>query len=196
MKRILIAYTTNAGSTEDVACEIAAAVAAPDDVVEVKRLEEVSSLEDWDIVIVGAPMILGWSRAAVRFVKKHRKTLASKQVAYFCTAMALTAPTGSNPPGWPPVYLDPDLPSPPKNPRWLSMKERYAMLSNYLRPVLGAAPEVKPLSVALFGGKLEYFRLKWWQMLFVLVAIRVSPGDRRNTTAMREWASGLRAMMP
>lgn len=195
MKKILIAYTTNAGSTEDVAREIAAAIAAPGDVVEVKRLEETTSLEDWDAVVVGAPMILGWSRAAVRFVKKHRKTLAGKQVAFFCTAMALTAGEQKSQPGGPDIYIDPELPCPPMRPGRLSIKERYALLSNYLRPVLNAAPEVKPLSVAMFGGKLEYFRLKWYQMLFVIVAIQASPGDRRNMPAMREWAGRLRAMM-
>ena len=115
MKRILIAYTTNAGSTEDAARAVAGGIAAPGDVVEVRRLEEVENLDGWDAVIVGAPMILGWSRSAVRFVQRHRKALAQKQVAYFCTAMALTA-TGEQPrAGEPPVFIDPDLPQPPKN---------------------------------------------------------------------------------
>jgi len=195
MKRILIAYTTNAGSTEDVAREIAAGIASPGDVVEVQRLEGITTLDGWDAVVVGAPMILGWSRAAVRFVQRHRQELASKQVGYFCTAMALTATQTKAQPGWPHVFTDPDLPCPPKNPGQLSIKEAYATLSNYLRPVLKAAPEVKPLSVAMLGGKLEYFRLKWWQMLFVIAIIQASPGDRRNLPAMREWAGQLRAMM-
>jgi menaquinone-dependent protoporphyrinogen IX oxidase len=65
-------------------------------------------------------------------------------------------------------------------------------VGSYLRPVLSAAPGVRPVSVAFLGGKLEFYKLKWWQMLFVMVVIGAQPGDHRNWDAIRAWAESLR----
>ena len=147
-------------------------------------------LKSFDAVIIGAPMILGGHRNAVRFVKKHQKMLSRLPVAYFATAMSLTQPEpGTEQPTQ--LYLDPTLSTPPKNPQRLSLKERYASVSNYLRPMLGAAAPVKPVNVAFFGGKLEIFRLKWWQALFVIIFVQAQPGDSRNWSSIEEWGKQL-----
>ena len=190
MNKILVAYTTNAGSTEEVAQAVAEELRRCGQSVDLRRLEEVTSLAEYDSVVVGAPMILGWSRSAQRFVKRHRDELVNKRVAYFCTLLSLTQ-TSQDTLNGVPICIDPQLPSPPKNPGRKSIKEAYATLSNYLNPVLKAAPSVKPVSVAMFGGKLELFRLKWWQALFVMVIIQAHPGDLRNWDFIRAWASEL-----
>lgn len=87
MKKLLIGYTTNAGSTADVAQAVADVMKGADMQVEVARLEEVQSVDAYDAVIVGAPMILGWHRTATAFVKKHQNALSRKRVAYFMMAM-------------------------------------------------------------------------------------------------------------
>jgi menaquinone-dependent protoporphyrinogen IX oxidase len=187
MEKVLIAYTTNAGSTGEIADIIAEELRRCGDQVDVMRLEEVVSISGYGTVIVGAPMILGWHRAAVKFVKKHRDALAQTRVAYFCSLMSLT----HTEPPWEgpfPMAIDPWLAQPPKNPARLGIKERYATLSNYLKPIIRAAPEVRPVSVAMLGGKMELFRLPWWQMLFVMVIIQAKPGDRRNRAFIRLWA--------
>ncbi len=190
MKKILVAYTTNAGSTEEVAQVVAEEICRAGHAADVRRLAEVDSLTRYDGVIVGAPMILGWSRDAQRFVRRHQRDMAGKRVAYFCTLMSLTQ-TNQDTVGGVPVAIDPLLPAPPKNPGRLGIKEAYATLNNYLRPALRAAPSVKPVSIAMFGGKLEMFRLKWWQALFVMVIIQARPGDLRNWDFIRSWARGL-----
>jgi menaquinone-dependent protoporphyrinogen oxidase len=191
MKRILIAYTTNAGSTGEVAQMIAETLAQNGDTITLRRLEEVSSVEGYDAVIVGAPMILGWHNAARKFVKKHRQALSRIKVAYFCTAMMLTQSDGDRPQQTT-VCIDPELAHAPRNPARLSIKERYSLVSNYLRPILKAAPAVHPLSVAFFGGKLELFRLNFLQMLFVMLIIRAQPGDMRNESFIQQWAEQLK----
>jgi menaquinone-dependent protoporphyrinogen IX oxidase len=75
----------------------------------------------------------------------------------------------------------------------LNFRERYARLSNYLRPVLGAIRPAKPASIGVFGGRLEYGRLKWWAVLFVMLVIQAPAGDRRNWEAIRSWAAGIPA---
>jgi menaquinone-dependent protoporphyrinogen IX oxidase len=200
-RKILVAYATNAGSTEEVAQAVADGLRSPVEggafadgpTVDVRRVEEVTTLDGYEAVIIGAPMILGWSRAAVNFIRCHSTALESKKVAYFCTMMALTAEDAADrTQSAPAIFIDPDLPAAPKNPGRLSFKERYATVKNYLRPVLAAAPQVKPLSVAFIGGKLELFRLKWWQMVFVMVVIGAAPGDRRNFETIRAWGASLR----
>ena len=160
--------------------------------VEVRRLEEVSGVEPYAAVVVGAPMILGWHRAATRFLKRHQKALSRVPVAYFCTAMSLTD-TGQASVEGIPIQADAGLAKPPRNPGRLSLRERYATASNYLRPILKAAPLVKPVSVAFFGGKLELFRLKLLPMLFVMLVVQARPGDLRNWPAIRGWAGSLRS---
>ncbi len=193
MKKVLIAYTTNSGSTEEVARAIGEELSWGGLQVDVRRVEEVSGVEPYEAVVVGGPMILGWHRAAVNFLKKHQGALARARVAYFFTAMSLTQ-TYENRVETVPVCVDPDLARPPKNEKRLSFKERYATLANYLRPALKAAPGVRPVSAGFFGGKLELFRLKWWQMLFVMLVIGAQPGDRRNWPVIQEWASQLRCV--
>jgi menaquinone-dependent protoporphyrinogen IX oxidase len=194
MKKILIAYTTNSGSTEDIARIVGEELGKDDNQVDIRRLEEVSQIEGYDAVVVGAPMILGWHREAVKFVKKHQHALGKIPVAYFFTAMSLTQ-TGEDAIGTVPVYLDPGLAKPPKRTNRLSLRERYSTPSNYLTPVLKAAPLVKPVSVGFFGGKLELFRLKVLQMLFVMLIIQAQPGDLRNRAFIRQWAGDYRSRL-
>jgi menaquinone-dependent protoporphyrinogen IX oxidase len=139
-------------------------------------------------------MILGWHRSARKFIKQHQSALSRIPVAYFCTAMSLTVPvvpskeTSS-------VYLDASLAKPPKREGHLTIKESYTLASNYLKPILASAPAVKPVSVGFFGGRLDLYKLKLLQMLFVMVIIGAQPGDLRNYPAIREWAAGLRDSM-
>jgi menaquinone-dependent protoporphyrinogen IX oxidase len=194
MKKALVAYTTNSGSTEDVAKVIAEELGKNGDQVTSSRLEETHSIAGFDAVIVGAPMILGWHRSARKFIKQHRKDLSCIPVAYFCTAMSLTVPASYSETTTP-VYLDASLAKPPKREGHLNFKESYTLASNYLKPILASAPEVKPVSVGFFGGRLDLYKLKLLQMLFVMVIIGAQPGDLRNYPAIREWAAGLRGSL-
>jgi menaquinone-dependent protoporphyrinogen IX oxidase len=193
-KKILIAYTTNSGTTADVAQAIGEELGKDGAQVDVRRIEEVTDLDSYAAVVVGGPMIMGWHGNAVKFVKKHRQALSQVPVAYFLTAMSLTQ-TGETSVDGIPIYVDAMLAKAPKNAARLSFKERYATTTNYLRPVLKAAPSVKPVSVGFFGGRLDLYRLNLLQKLFVLLAIQAQPGDFRHWPVIREWAAGLRTTL-
>ena len=190
-KKVLVAYTTNAGTTAEVAQAIGEELGKAGAQVDVRRLEEVTSLDPYTAVVVGGPMIMGWHSAAVKFVKKHQLALSQVPVAYFLTAMSLTQ-TGETSVDAVPICVDALLVKAPKNAARLSFQERYATVTNYLRPVLKAAPLVKPVSAGFFGGKLELYRLNLLQKLFVLLAIQAQPGDFRHWPVIREWAVSLR----
>jgi menaquinone-dependent protoporphyrinogen IX oxidase len=137
-------------------------------------------------------MIMGWHRSAQGFLKKHRGDFQRIPLAVFVTAMSLTK-TGDMSVEGVPVTVDEDLPRPPEKEGSLKFKERYARLSNYLRPILRAIQPVKPASIAVFGGRMEYGRLKWWAVLFAMMIIQAPAGERRNWPVIRSWAAGLPA---
>ena len=194
MKRILVAYATMAGSTVEVAQAVGEEIAKAGLQVDVLPLSEVQDLAAYDGVVLGGPMIMGWHRAALRFLRKNRAVFQRIPLAVFVMAMSLTQ-TGETSMGGVPVYVDEKLPKPPENEGRLKFRERYARLANYLRPILTATRPVKPVSVGVFGGRLEYGRLKWWAVLFVMLVVQAAAEERRNWPAIRSWAAGLPAAL-
>lgn len=192
MNRILVAYATMAGSTAEVAQAVGEEIAKSGLQVDVLPLSEVQDLETYDGVVVGGPMIMGWHRAALRFLRKNRGTFQRIPFAVFVMAMSLTQ-TGEPSVSDVPVYVEEKLPKPPEKEGRLNFRERYARLANYLRPILVPTRPVKPVSIGVFGGRLEYGRLKWWAVLFVMLIVQAPAGERRNWPAIRAWAAGLPA---
>jgi len=66
-------------------------------------------------------------------------------------AMNLTQ-TNENSIGMIPIYVDPALAKPPKNPKRLSFKERYATAANYLRRCLKLRRPSSPLALAFLAA--------------------------------------------
>jgi menaquinone-dependent protoporphyrinogen oxidase len=190
MDKILVTYATNAGSTAKIAEAVAAEIVKNEAEVEILPLEKVATLDGYSAIVLGAPMILGWHRGALAFLKRNRGSLSRVPVALFITCMNLTR-TGETSLNGIPLFVDEKLAIPPQKEGRLSFKERYSTMSNYLAPIFKAAPAVKPVSVAFFGGSLQYFNLKWWAALFALLIIQAQPGDRRNWSAIETWAGGL-----
>lgn len=185
--KILVTYTTNSGSTREVAEAVATGLGTDGVTTEVIHTDKVQDLAPYGAIVIGGPMILGWHRGAINFLKKHQKSLSRIPVAYFFTAMSLTTTRETQLEGIP-IYIDPGL---GKCPQISSFRERYATVKRYLGPVLQQTPQIRPISAAFFAGKMDYSRLKWPQFLFVKLVIGAKPGDRRNWGAIREWAAGL-----
>jgi menaquinone-dependent protoporphyrinogen oxidase len=181
-----------AGSTAEVAQAVGEEIARGGLQVDVLPISQVKDLGAYDGVVVGAPMIMGWHREASGFLKKQRQALQAKPLAIFVMALSLTQTTETGLEDLP-VIVDEKLPKPPAKVGSLSFRERYARLEKYLRPILKAARPAQPASIGVFGGRLEYGRLKWWAVLFVMLVIQAPGGDRRNWDAIRTWAADLPA---
>ena len=192
MTKILITYATMTGSTVEVAQAVGEEIARSGLQVEILPMSDVKDLKAYDAVVVGAPMIMGWHRTALGFLKKHRGDFRRIPLAVFVMAMSLTK-TGETSVGGVPVFVDEKLPKSPAKEGSLNFRERYARLSNYLRPILQATHPVTPVSIGVFGGRLDYGRLKWWAVLFAMLIVRAPAGERRNWPAIRSWAAGLPA---
>jgi menaquinone-dependent protoporphyrinogen oxidase len=193
-QKILVAYATNAGSTVEVAEAIRDELASQGGVVDLHPVGEVTSVDEYSAVVVGAPMIAGWHRDALRFLRRHQSTLSKMPVAYFITCVNLTQ-TGEDQVDGVPVFIDPELPKAPRNPERHSFRENYATVRNYVRPLLKVAPFVKPVSVGIFAGKLELFRLKFFQMVFAMLVAGGKSGDFRHWDEIRSWAAGVRPLL-
>lgn len=192
MKKILVTYATMAGSTAEVAQVVGEEITKAGLQVDVLPLDQVKDLEGYAGVVVGAPMILGWHRQARRFLKQHRKSFGQIPLAVFALAISLTQ-TGETSLNGVPITVDEKLPKAPAKAGSLSFRERYARLSNYVQPILKATRPAKPVSIGVFGGRMEYGRLKWLAVLFVMVIIQARAGDLRNWDAIRLWAASLPA---
>ena len=192
MSKILVAYSTNSGSTAEVAQAVAAELAGAGHAVDVKPMKDVAAVSGYDGVVLGAPMIFGWHDQARRFVKKHRAALAVVKTAYFACAMRLTRAERE---ALPPVNLtlDENLVKDQSKPGALTIKERFTTIGYYLKSMLPSGEQ--PVSVAFFNGKLEMFRLKWWQAAFVMVVVQVTPGDYRDFDLIKSWARSLSQLM-
>jgi menaquinone-dependent protoporphyrinogen oxidase len=188
--RILVAYASNAGSTVDVAKAIGEELTNCGAQVATRPLPELkgADLSQYGAVVVGAPMILGWHREAQEFLKENRSALARTPVALFATAMTVTKTDESVSPG---TLVDPKLLKPATKAGRLSLKERFTTLDHYLGPMRKSAGDIRPVSVAFFRGKLDFGRLKFFQMLFVMLVVGAQPGDYRNWDAIRGWAQSL-----
>ena len=187
---ILITYTTNAGSTREVSEAIASELENYSLVTDVRHMGEVQNLTPYEAVVIGGPMILGWHREAVKFLKKHEQLLSQVPVAYFFTAMSLMRTRDTHVDGVP-IYIDQSLGRCPQKSDRRNFRERYATIQNYLGPVLKKAPHIRPVSAAFFAGNMDYSRLNLPQILFVKLIVGAPPGDRRNWDAIREWAACL-----
>ncbi|MBN1302988.1 MAG: flavodoxin domain-containing protein [Anaerolineales bacterium] len=188
--KALVAYATNTGTTMEVANAIGDEIKKNGVQVDVLPLEQVSDLSAYQAVVLGAPMIVGWHRSAAAFLKRNQPVLSSMPVALFITCMNLTRLDTTSVSGTP-VTIDEKLAVRPQNPERLNAKERYTTLDHYIQPILRAAPAVKPVNIAIFGGRLDLYRLNFLQKLFVLLVIQAQPGDRRNWDAIRQWAGAL-----
>lgn len=187
MNKILVTYATMAGSTAEIAAAVAEELVSRGLTADVIPIGEIKTLDGYSGVVVGAPMIMGFHRSALRFLKQHKKALEQLPLAVFVSAMSLTR-TADLVSGDGQVFVDEKLPKDPANPAKLSFKEKYARPENYLRPVRRAAA---PVSIGVFGGRLIYGKLPLWAVLFVLLVIQATPGDHRNWDAIRAWAAGL-----
>jgi menaquinone-dependent protoporphyrinogen IX oxidase len=185
-KRILVAFATNSGSTEEIANAVADVLRGGLAEVDVRRIDPELTPAGYDAVVVGAPLILGWHRGARAFLQRNRDALQRLPTAVFLVGMSLTAAE----PGEPaiPLAIDPDLVKPPAREGSLSLRERFTSVPHYLGPVRAAAPGLQPISLAIFGGKLDLYRLNLLQMLFVMLVVQAQPTDARNWPFIRSWA--------
>jgi menaquinone-dependent protoporphyrinogen oxidase len=82
--KILVAFATRYGSTQEVAEAIAARLAERGFEVDLKLLRDVKSLEAYRALVLGAPLFMfHWHKDAMGFLSRHREAILKQRVAVF-----------------------------------------------------------------------------------------------------------------
>ena len=194
-KKILIVYAGKYGSTAEVAEAIGEELGQCGAMVDVRPAKDVTEISLYNAVIVGGAIFYGkWLSEAVKFVKIHKEVLSRIPVAYFLTCLELTKVSEEKSRDVS-IYLDPLLGKLPQVEGKLSFFEKTHTLSAFLDTVLKKVPQVKPVSIGVFRGKLDYSKLSfthWLVMKLIWLFYKRAPeGDFRNWEAIRSWAASL-----
>ncbi len=161
--KILVAYATTHGSTQEVAEAVASALRHREMTVDLLPLRSVRSLAGYQAVVLGAPIYMFHvHKDLTRFLSQHRKELSQGlPVAIFAGG-----PFGED--------LEKEL----QDVRAQFEKE------------LAQFPWLKPAAVEIVGGKHDPAHLRFpWNLIPALR--QMPPADRRDWNAIQAWASSL-----
>ncbi len=192
--KVLVAYTSNAGSTIEVAEAVGKTLSAGGATVEVKDIAALGDIGGYDAYVFAAPMIIGWHKGMRDFLKANQGMLAGKPVAYLITLLNMVK-TGEESYKGVPIFWDPTHGSPPPADGNLNSREQHGSVQHLVGDLLEDVSGIKPVSVGLFGGKLDMSKLNLFGKLFIRFIIRHEEGDFRNWEAIDEWAKSLPSMM-
>lgn len=192
---VLVAYATKSGSTGEVAQAIGRRIRDAGVKVDVRAAREVTDLGSYAAVVVGSPVLYGKPHTdATRFLERHQKALSHMPVAAFLTCLELTT-TEEDTRRFASTYVDPMLGRSPAAEDRLTYFEKTHLLSAFVKELLGRAPQVRPVSVGVFRGSLDYHTLDWISRLVMrliwLIYRRAPEGDFRNWEAIESWADRL-----
>ena len=187
MKKILIVFASNAGSTMEIAQSLAKKLANNATEVSVCGLKQAQNLQTYDAIILGAPMMRELHPGLVKYIQKNQQHLADKPVALFITCLRLTDTRKSDFNGIP-VFTDQELVRSPQNIDHMTFIERKTSFDTYLFATFESMPWFKPAQIAFFGGALNFRKLKLIQILFVLLLLQFKSVDKRNWNAIKEWS--------
>ncbi|MGC9347489.1 MAG: flavodoxin domain-containing protein [Anaerolineae bacterium] len=160
--RILVAYSTAAGSTAEVAEAIGDAIEGIE--VDVRRARQVKDVSPYKAVILGSGIRAGRVyREALNFLERHQAALRQMPVAYFVVCLTMMEDT----------------------------EENRCEVEAYVDQMRQAAPQVEPVEVGLFGGKMDFKELSL-PIRLIIKAMKTPEGDFRDWDAIRAWAKELK----
>lgn len=166
--RVLVAYASKYGSTQEIAETIAATLRESGLEVELEPAKEVKALDEYTAVVMGAPIYMfHWHKEAKSFLSRHREVLTKLPVAIFASG---------------PFHDEEE--------EW---KEVRAQLDKELEKF----PWLTPIAIVIFGGKYDEEKLRFPDNILVRLPgspLHNMPAiDTRDWETIRDWASKLAA---
>jgi menaquinone-dependent protoporphyrinogen oxidase len=190
MKRLLIAYVSHSGSTQEIANFLCDELTHQGHLVDVRSISEISNLSSYDGIVAGGLLYrFGWHPEIIQFLKKNLPELREKKVALFVTGMRLGQVPQSNRFSYP-VFVDPSILKCPSAQHRGTPLDAITTIDNYLRAALPTLAILKPVSLGIFAGKLDLHTLKLPEQLIMLMLMLLSglkAGDHRNWEFIRTW---------
>lgn len=162
--KVLIAYASKCGSTGEVAETIGQVLCQKGAMAETRLIKSDKAVEDYQAVVIGSAIHQNrWMPAATDFVKHHQDALSGMPVAYYFTCLTLAD----------------------------NSEKAYRKARTFLDPLEAEAPRVKPVSVGMFAGVLDYSKLSFMYRTVMKRKMKkrgVQEGDYRDWQAIRSWA--------
>lgn len=171
--KVLVAYDTGSGSTEEVVDFIGNILSQDGNIVEFKNIRDEIDLTSYDSIIIGSAIRYdNWMSNARKFVKNNQEILSKIPVAFFFTCLVLSRKTDKT----------------------------IRIAKGYSDKLYDIAPRVKPISVGGFAGVLDYSKISlvprlilklYLVILRVKEKIRVKEGDYRDWDAINSWVKSI-----
>jgi menaquinone-dependent protoporphyrinogen oxidase len=169
--RVLIAFSSGYGTTREVAQEVGRILETdPHLTVEIESIDQVVDLAPYEAVIIGSSVRAQHATANVAdFITSHRLDLAKKKFALFLVCLAANNQEG-----------------------------REKVMAQYVPPLLESSPQIHPISIQAFGGKIDFDKLNH-VMKRLMRRVLANTGlptngsvDTRDWDYIREWAGELK----
>ncbi|MEJ2266825.1 MAG: flavodoxin domain-containing protein [Anaerolineales bacterium] len=161
--KVLVAYASTHGSTQEVAEVVAATLREHELAVDLQPARNVPSLDGYGAVVLGAPLYMfHLHKDGLRFLSKHKKALTGGlPIAIFA--------------GGPIETNDDD--------QWQEVRKQ-------LDQELAKFPWLRPVAVQIIGGRFDPAKLRFpWNLIPALK--QMPPTDLRDWEAIHRWASTL-----
>jgi menaquinone-dependent protoporphyrinogen oxidase len=159
--RVLVAYATRYGSTQEVAEAVAATLRERGIAVDIGPMREVRGLEGYRAVVLGAPLYMfRWHKDALHFLTRHRTALTARPVAVFALG---------------PFHNE---------------EKDYQEVRRQLDKELAKFPWLNPQAITIFGGKFDPQKLTFPHNL-VPALKNMPASDVRDWAAIRAWSNDL-----
>ncbi|MBU4314129.1 MAG: flavodoxin [Actinobacteria bacterium] len=163
--KVLVAYATSYGSTQEIAEVFSETLRNQGLAVDCEPIRKVRTLERYSAIVLGAPLYMfHWHKDVLRFLSQHRKILADQlPVAIFAGG-----PFGQG-----------------DGNEWQEVRTKFDL-------ELAKFPWLTPVSIEIVGGKFDPAKLRFPYNL--IPALKKMPAsDLRDWEAIRAWAGSLAA---
>ena len=164
MNKVLVAYSTWAGATHQVADEIGSNLNKNNFQVSILPAKDVKSVSDYQVVILGTSIHAGQTTGDFnRFLNRFRKELASKKTGYFVVCLNMIEDNEKN----------------------------KAETLGWLNKAILKYPEIKPISLGLFAGAAltdsEEFNKQNILVKKLIESMKTSMDTEKGKSDFREW---------
>lgn len=97
MSKILVTYVSKTGTTEEIAIKIGNTLKEKGDLVDLKKVNEVKDITDYEIVILGTGVRIGKVFSeSISFLKKFKMELENKKLYYFIVCLTVCEDSDEN----------------------------------------------------------------------------------------------------
>jgi len=164
--RVLVAYATKYGATQEIAAAIGNALTSAGLKVDVLQVDRVKDVSTYRAVVLGSAVYVGqWRKEAVAFLVKHEQALSER-----------------------PVWLFSSGPSGKGDPVQLTSGWKFPEAQ---KPI---AERIHARDTALFHGALDPEKLNLPEKL-ILKGVKAPIGDFRDFEAVRAWGQSIAAAL-